>query len=89
MCNSTWLRSRSASSSPVKLQEVDAAANELLDELDRDVRLALDQATQLAQSIYPSRLDTGGLVVALRSAAASAGIPVSIDVGAGAARRPG
>ena len=63
---------------------IDPAAHELLDELDRDVRLALDAATQLAQSIYPPLLEAGGLVVALRSAAASAGIPVSVDVAAGA-----
>ena len=67
---------------------VDPAARELLDELDRDVRQALDEATRLAQRIFPPLIDTGGLVVALRSAAASAGIPVSVDVVAGAARRP-
>ena len=38
---------------------------------------------QLAQRIYPPLLEAGGLTAALRSAAASIGVPSSIDVDAG------
>jgi signal transduction histidine kinase len=61
-----------------------AAAKELLEEMTRDVQQALDETAQLAQRIYPPLLNAGGLAAALRSAAASAGIRVSVDVPAGA-----
>jgi signal transduction histidine kinase len=70
----------------VKLQLVNAEsaeANALLDELRSDVQQALDEAAQLAQRIYPSMLDAGGLAVALRAVVATAGAPVSVDVDAG------
>jgi signal transduction histidine kinase len=60
-----------------------AAAQTLLDEMGLHVQQALDETTQLAQRIYPPLLEAGGLAVALRSAAASVGIPASVEVAAG------
>jgi signal transduction histidine kinase len=51
-----------------------------LDEIRRDVEQALDAAGQLAQRIYPPVLEAGGLAAALRSAAATAGIRVSLEL---------
>jgi signal transduction histidine kinase len=65
-----------------------AAAKALLEEMGRDVQHALDEAAQLAQRIYPPLLEAGGLVAALRSAAASAGIPASVEVAAAATYPP-
>jgi signal transduction histidine kinase len=56
-----------------------AAAGALLEEVGRAARVALDGLRRLALEIYPPVLDERGLVVALRSAAADAGIAVSID----------
>jgi signal transduction histidine kinase len=64
-----------------------AAARELLEAMKRDVQQALDETAQLSQRIYPPLLNAGGLASALRSAAASAGIRVSVD-DAGAANSP-
>ncbi len=75
------LAGRSADADP-------AATKALLDEMGRDVQQALDQTAQLAQRIYPPLLEAGGLVAALRSAAVSAGIRVSLEVAAGAAYPP-
>ncbi len=61
-----------------------AAAQELLEEMTRDVQQALDETAQLAQRIYPAMLNAGGIAAALRSAAGGAGIRVSIEVPAGA-----
>jgi signal transduction histidine kinase len=60
-----------------------AAAQTLLDEMGLHVQQALDETTQLARRIYPPLLEAGGLAVALRSAAASVGIPASVEVAAG------
>jgi signal transduction histidine kinase len=60
-----------------------AAVKTLLGELERDVQRALDEAADLAQSIYPTLLEAGGVAALLRSAAASAGVPASVEVGAG------
>jgi signal transduction histidine kinase len=57
-----------------------AAAKTLLEELGRDVQQALDETGRLAQRIYPPLLEAGGLTAALRAAATSIGIPVSIEV---------
>jgi signal transduction histidine kinase len=62
-----------------------AAAKRLLEETGRDAQLALDETRRLAHMIYPPLLEAGGLGVALRSAAASADVPVRIDVTPGAA----
>lgn len=68
---------------------VDAAeAERLIEELGRDVREALDETRRLAERIYPPLLDTGGLGVALRTAAAGADVPVQIDVVASAPYPP-
>jgi signal transduction histidine kinase len=56
-----------------------AAAGVLLDQVGRDTRAALDGLRQLAAEIYPPLLDAGGLVVALRSAAADAGIVARVE----------
>ena len=50
----------------------------------REVHEALDGMRKLADRVYPPLLDAGGLGVALRSAAASVGVPARVDVAAGA-----
>ena len=62
-----------------------AAAKQLLAEAGRDADQALEETRTLAHRIYPPLLEGGGLAVALRSAAASADVPVRIDVTRGAA----
>ena len=57
-----------------------AAAAALVDEMRRDAHEALDRSRALAQRIHPPQLEAGGLLVALRSAAASVRIPTRIDV---------
>ena len=59
-----------------------AAAGVLIDEMRGDVQESLDRLRSLAQRIHPPQLEAGGLPAALRSAAASAGVRVRIDVGA-------
>ena len=57
-----------------------AAAGVLVDEMRGDVQESLDRLRSLAQRIYPPQLEAQGLPAALRSAAASAGVRVRIDV---------
>ena len=57
-----------------------AAAKTLLEEMGRDVQHALDETSLLAQHLYPATLEAGGMGALLRSAAASAGVPASVDV---------
>jgi signal transduction histidine kinase len=64
------------------------AAKALLEEMQRDVQGALDEAARLAQRIYPQLLEAGGLAAALRSAAVSAGVPASVEVTARSAFAP-
>ncbi len=64
------------------------AAAALLDEVGSDVRVALDGLRRLALDIYPPLLDAGGLVVALRSAAADAGIVAHVEAEALPSSRP-
>jgi signal transduction histidine kinase len=59
-----------------------AAAGALVDEMRRDVHEGLDRLRALAERIYPPQLETGGLRVALRSAAASVGVRAHIEVAA-------
>lgn len=66
-----------------------AAAKALLAEMAREVQQALDETAQLAQRIYPPLLEAGGLRAALRAAAVSAGIRVSLEITAGARYPPG
>ena len=65
-----------------------AAVNALLEEMGRDVRQALDETALLAQRIYPSTLELGGLAALLRSAAVNAGVPATVDVAAGSSYPP-
>ena len=57
-----------------------AAAKELLAEMARDVQDAIDQTRELAERIYPPQLEVGGLVAALRSAAADANVRARIEI---------
>jgi signal transduction histidine kinase len=57
-----------------------AAAKELLAEMAHDIRDAMDQSRKLADRIYPPQLEVGGLVAALRSAAADANVPARIEI---------
>ena len=54
-----------------------------LDEMARDVQQALDEAARLSHLIDAPILDAGGLALALRTAAVTAGVPASVDVQAG------
>jgi signal transduction histidine kinase len=65
-----------------------AATKELLQEMGREVQQALDEAAQLAERIYPPLLEAGGLVAALRSAAVSTGVHVSLEIPAGTSYPP-
>lgn len=57
-----------------------AAAKALLDEMAVKVREALDDATELAQTVYPPLLQARGFASAMRSAAEGAGVTVVVDV---------
>jgi signal transduction histidine kinase len=57
-----------------------AAAGALLDEMAANVRDALAETAELAQSVYPALLEGRGLVIALRSAAERAGVTALVDV---------
>ena len=71
------------------LCETDAvAARALLDEIGHDVRDALEGLRRLAAELYPPLLDAGGLVVALRSAGADAGIVTHVEAEALPPGRP-
>jgi signal transduction histidine kinase len=61
------------------------AMKSLLVELGGDVQEALDEAAKLAHRIYPPLLDAGGLAAALRTAAATLGVPTRVEVGGAAA----
>jgi signal transduction histidine kinase len=63
------------------------AAMAVLDEIGRDVRIALDGVRGLANEIYPSVLEARGLPDALRSAASAAGVAATVEA-AGAGRYP-
>jgi signal transduction histidine kinase len=59
------------------------AAKAHLADLGHEVQRALEDARRLAHRIYPPLLEAGGLLPALRTAAASADVPTRIDVEAG------
>ena len=65
-----------------------AAVKALLEEMSRDVRQALDETALLAQSIYPSTLELGGLAALLRAAAVNAGVAATVDVSDGSSHAP-
>ena len=64
------------------------AAKSLLHDLTATVREALDEATALAQWIYPPLFEGRGLANALRSAAENAGLTIVVQVPASAAYQP-
>ena len=63
-------------------------AERILAGLEQEVRATLEAARTLAHRISPPLLEAGGLVPALRTAAAAADVPTRIDVGTGAASPP-
>ena len=65
-----------------------AAVKALLDEMSRDIRQSLDETALLAQSIYPSTLELGGLAALLRAAAVNADIPATVDVSDSSSHAP-
>ncbi len=65
-----------------------AAAKLLLVEMAANMRIALDEATQLAHRVYPQLLEARGFASALRSAAEGAGITALVDVPADARYPP-
>ena len=68
--------------------EPDPAVRALLDEMTRDVRQALEETALLAQGIYPSALELGGLAALLRAAAVNAEVPAAVDVSDGSSHAP-
>lgn len=65
-----------------------AAAKALLDEMAANVREALNEAAELAQSVYPPLLEGRGFAGAMRSAAERAGVTIVVDVPAAAGYPP-
>jgi signal transduction histidine kinase len=59
-----------------------------LEEMSRDVRQALDETALLAQGIYPSALELGGLAALLRVAAVNADVAATVEVSDGASHAP-
>lgn len=59
-----------------------ADAKALLADMGRDVEQALDEASFLADRMYPPLLDAAGLAAALRAAAVRAQMPATIEVAA-------
>jgi signal transduction histidine kinase len=64
------------------------AAKALLEEMERAVQQALDEAAKLAHRIYPPLLGAGGLAVALRSAAMSSDVPTRVETELGPSYPP-
>ena len=61
------------------------AAVALVDELRSEVRQALERLRALSERIYPPLLEAGGLRLALRTAAANAGVRARVEVAVGGA----
>lgn len=64
------------------------AANALLDEMTTHVLEALDEASELAERIYPPLLEARGFASALRSAAERASVTAVVDVRTAASYPP-
>jgi signal transduction histidine kinase len=62
-----------------------AAAVALVDEMRRDAQEALEHLRALSERIYPPLLEAGGLLIALRTAAANAGVRARVEVAGGGA----
>ena len=58
----------------------DPETRELVAEAKREARSSLQELRDLARGIHPAALTTGGLAVALQSLAATAPVPVGLDV---------
>jgi signal transduction histidine kinase len=65
-----------------------AAAKALLDEMTTNVLEALDEASELAERVYPPLLESRGFASALRSAAERAGVTAVVDVRTAASYPP-
>jgi signal transduction histidine kinase len=65
-----------------------AALGALLDDMERDVRRALEETALLAQRIYPTTVELGGLATLLRSVAVQSGVPANVDVTPGSSYAP-
>jgi signal transduction histidine kinase len=63
------------------------AALDLLGEIERDVREALDRVQSLANGVYPSLLESRGLPDALRSAATASALSATVEA-QGVGRHP-
>jgi signal transduction histidine kinase len=61
------------------------AARALVDEMRRDIQVALEHLRAQSERIYPPLLEAGGLRVALRTAAATAGVRARVEVDVGSA----
>jgi len=70
------------------LVQGNSAAGNLVAEMTADVRRALDEAAELAHTIYPPLLGTLGLASALRSAAERAAVTATVEVRANASSPP-
>src|SRR5262245_60265396 len=57
-----------------------SAADSLLEEGARELRVALESTRALALRIFPPLVEAGGLRLALRTATTSAGFPAEIDI---------
>jgi len=64
------------------------AGKALLEEMQRDVQQAIEEAARLAQRIYPQLLEIGGFAAALRSAAVNAGVAAAVEVEAASTYAP-
>lgn len=65
-----------------------AEAKRLLTDMGRDAQAAMDETRRLAERIYPPLLESGGMRVALRSAAAGARVPIRIEIAGDATYPP-
>jgi len=65
-----------------------ATAVNAFEDMERDVRQALDETAWLAQRIHPPTLEAGDLGALLRAAATSAGVPAAVDVSVGSGCPP-
>jgi signal transduction histidine kinase len=64
----------------ISMETDTAAAETLLAETRHEARQVLEEVRRLADRISPPLIEAGGIVVTLRSAAAAAGHPITIDV---------
>jgi signal transduction histidine kinase len=70
------------------LERDPAAARRLLEELAANAKEATDETMELARRIYPPMLEARGLTLALRAAAAAAGVTLEMERPSGARLPP-